>query len=264
MTKSESEHRKDIIEICHRVYAQGWVAANDGNVSVKMDNNLYLCTPTGRSKGYLTSDQLIKVDGEGRKLEGELDPSSEIKMHLDVYKNRPDVGSVVHAHPPTATGFACAGMALDQCVIPEVVIALGSIPLTKYGTPSTEEIPNNIREYLPHHNAFLLENHGALSIGSDVYQAYYRMESMELFAKIYLVARQLGQINLIDKENVEKMLKLRQEWGMDQHYAGCRINSEQLGPETGAGRSGDTITMTKDELSRLITKIVSNILDNNK
>ncbi|MDZ7837685.1 MAG: class II aldolase/adducin family protein [Actinomycetota bacterium] len=264
MAKSKSEYRKDIIEVCKRIYDHGWVAANDGNVSIKVSDQVYLCTPTGRSKGYLTADQLVKVDQQGNKLEGELNPSSEIKMHLDVYRNRPDVNSVVHAHPPTATGFACAGVALDQCVIPEVVISLGSIPLTKYGTPSTEEIPNNIREFLPNHNAFLLENHGALSIGGDVYQAYYRMESMELFAKIYLVAKQMGQINVIDEQNVEKMLKLREEWGMDEHYAGCRVDSRMMDGNNAGQDDQDTITMSKDELARMVTKIVVSIVNNNK
>lgn len=264
MAKSESEHRKDIIEVCRRIYRQGWVAANDGNVSIKLSQDVYLCTPTGMSKGYLTTDQLVKVDGFGNKVEGELNPSSEIKMHLDVFKNRPDVNAVVHAHPPTATGFACAGMALDECVIPEVVISLGSIPLAKYGTPSTDEIPNNIRKYLPSHNVFLLENHGALSIGPDVYNTYYRMESLELFAKIYLVAKQLGQINLIGEENVEKMLKLRQEWGMDSHYAGCRIDSKVIGePEnkTNPDTGPKNVNMSTDELVKLVTKIVTNIIN---
>ncbi|MGM0366436.1 MAG: class II aldolase/adducin family protein [Actinomycetota bacterium] len=261
MAKSESEHRKDIIEVCKRIYRQGWVAANDGNVSIKLTDDLYLCTPTGMSKGYLTTDQLVKVDGSANKVEGELKPSSEIKMHIDVYKNRPDVTSVVHAHPTTATGFACAGMALDECVIPEVVIALGSIPLAEYGTPSTEEIPNNIRKYLANHNVFLLENHGALSIGSDVYQAYYRMESLELFAKIYLVAKQLGQINLIDEGNVKKMLKLRQEWGMDEHYAGCRIDSRVVDGADDNNGNNDTITISTDELVKLVTRIVVNIVN---
>ena len=268
MKKSESEYRKDIIEVCKRIYNQGWVAANDGNVSIKLGEDVYLCTPTGMSKGYLTTDQLVKVDGSGNKLEGEFNPSSEIKMHIDVYKNRPDVQSVVHAHPATATGFACAGMALDECIIPEVVISLGSIPLAKYGTPSTEEIPQSIRKYLPNHSVFLLENHGALSIGSDVYQAYYRMESMELFAKIYLVAKQLGQINLIDEENVKKMQQLRKEWGMDEHYAGCRIDSRIIGgdgssaasPESGPVNN-DKITISTEELVKLVTKIVLNIAD---
>ncbi len=262
MAKSESEYRKDIIEVCKRVYAQGWVAANDGNVSVKLADDLYLCTPTGMSKGYLTPDQLVKVDASGNRVEGQLRPSSEIKMHLDVFRNRPDVNSVLHAHPHTATGFACAGMALDECVIPEIVISLGSIPLAEYGTPSTEEIPNNIRKYLPNHNVFLLENHGALSIGSDVYQAYYRMESMELFAKIYLVAKQLGQLNLIGEENVQKMLKLRQEWGMDEHYAGCRIDSKVIDqPEGKDPDEGGNISMSNEELVSLVTRIVTNILN---
>ncbi|MGM0366992.1 MAG: class II aldolase/adducin family protein [Actinomycetota bacterium] len=266
--KSESEYRKDIIEVCKRIYQKGWVAANDGNVSVKLGDNLVLCTPTGMSKGYLTTDQLVKVDLNGNKIEGELEPSSEVKMHIDVYKNRSDINSVVHAHPPTATGFAVAGEALDQCVIPEVIISLGSVPLAKFGTPSTQEIPDNIRGYLPKHNVFLLENHGALSIGPDVYKAYYRMESLELFAKIYLTAKQIGQVNVLSEENVERMVQLRQDWGMDEHYAGCRINGtvvDQVNYNdkgTGSDNDGDEmITISKKELTSLISNIVSNIVN---
>lgn len=266
VNKSESEYRKDIIEVCKRVYRNGWVASNDGNVSIKMDDNLILCTPTGMSKGYLTTDQLVKVDFEGNKVEGELSPSSEVKMHIDVYKNRSDINSVVHAHPATATGFAVAGIPLDQCIIPEIIVSIGSVPLTKYGTPSTEEIPNNIRKYLPKHNVFLLENHGALSIGADVYEAYYKMESLELFAKIYLVAKQLGQVNILSEENVKRMIKLREDWGMDEHYAGCRINGkvvDQINYNDNSNNDNDDemVTLSKKELTSIVTNIVSNILN---
>ena len=193
--KTESQYRSDIIEICRRVYRNGWVASNDGNISIRIAPNAVLCTPTGMSKGYLKPDQLVKVDMEGNKLEGELEASSEVKIHLDVYRNKKGINSAVHAHPPYATAYAVAGIPLDQCVIPEIIVSLGSIPLTEYGTPSTYEIPESIRKYLKDHNAFLLQNHGAFTIGADVYQAYYRMESVELFAKISLLANLLGNVN---------------------------------------------------------------------
>ena len=274
--KTESLCRIDIIEVCKRIYRNGWVAANDGNVSIRIDPDIVLCTPKGMSKGYLTTDQLIKIDMDGNKIEGKLEPSSEVKMHIDVYKNREDVSSVVHAHPPYATGFAVAGLALDQCILPEVVFSIGSIPLTKYGTPSTFEIPDNVREYLKDHNVFLLENHGALSIGPDVYRAYYRMESLELFAKISLIARQLGNVNVIGEENVRKMLDIRKQWGMDGHYPGCRIDGKFIkkdeastasnNPDTGFNGSSNnsnsngSITMKKEELVKLVTGIVNSII----
>ena len=153
--KTESQYRSDIIEICKRVHANGWVASNDGNISIKIAPNAVLCTPTGMSKGYLTPDQLVKVDMEGNKIEGELEASSEVKIHLDVYKNKKGINSAVHAHPPYSTAYAVAGIPLDQCVIPEIIVSLGSIPLTEYGTPSTHEIPESIRKHLQDHNAFL-------------------------------------------------------------------------------------------------------------
>jgi len=206
---SEREIRADIVDVCHKIYNNGWVAANDGNISVLIENNLAICTPTGISKGIMTPDMLIKVDINGNMIEGEKDlkPSSEIKMHLDILKNKPGVNSVVHAHPPYGTAFAVAGVPLNDCILPEIVISLGQIPLTKYGTPSTFVIPDSVREHLKNNFVFLLENHGALSTGSDVYQAYYRMESMELFAKIAVIARTIGNVNTISEPNVKKRHK---------------------------------------------------------
>ena len=268
MEKTESLYRNDVIDICKRVHANGWVAANDGNVSIRIGPNAVLCTPTGMSKGYLTTDQLIKVDMDGNKIDGDLEPSSEVKMHLDVYKSKENIGAVVHAHPPFATGFAVAGIALDECIIPEIIISLGSIPLTRFGTPSTSEIPDNVKPYLKEHDVFLLENHGALSIGKDVYQAYYRMESLELFAKINLVARMLGNVNIIGEDNVRKMIGLREKFGLENtNYPGCRIDGKFI--KSGDAESiseqisGDSIVITRDKLIKLVTTIVSNILADN-
>ncbi len=271
--KTESQHRNDIIEICKRVHSNGWVAANDGNISVMIGPNSVLCTPTGKSKGYLSSDQLVKVDLDGNKLEGELEPSSELKIHLDVFKNKKGIKAAVHAHPPYATGFAVAGKALDQCVIPEIIISLGSIPLTAYGTPSTFEIPDNIREHLQNHNAFLLANHGAFTIGDDLFQAYYRMESLELFAKISLFASMAGNVNTISEENVEKLISMRSNFVKDDDYAGCRVdgklitgdkklenNSKTVNTYSSNGSDDETITIKKDELVKLISEVVSKIV----
>ena len=274
--RTESQYRSDIIEICKRVHANGWVASNDGNISIKISPNEVICTPTGMSKGYLTPDQLVKVDMEGNKLEGELEASSEVKIHLDVYKNKKGINSAVHAHPPYSTAYAVAGLPLDQCVIPEIIVSLGSIPLTAYGTPSTREIPDNIRKYLQDHNAFLLENHGAFAIGGDVYQAYYRMESMELFAKISLLAKMLGNVNNISEENVRKIMDLRSNFIKDDNgYAGCKIGDRFItatddiaaaagnngGGSNAASRDEDTITLKKSELVEIVKRIVENIVN---
>ncbi len=263
MEKTESLYRNDIIDICKRIHTNGWIAANDGNISIRIGPNTVLCTPTGMSKGYLTTDQLIKVDMDGNKIDGDLEPSSEVKMHLDVYKSKENIGAVVHAHPPNSTGFAVAGIALDECIMPEIIISLGSIPLTRFGTPSTSEIPDNIRPYLKEHDVFLLENHGALSIGKDVYQAYYRMESLELFAKINLVARMLGNVNVIDEDNVRKMIGLRPNYGLENtNYPGCRIDDKFIksGDAESEQISGDSIVITREKLIKLVTIIVSNVL----
>jgi L-fuculose-phosphate aldolase len=271
--RTESQYRSDIIEICKRVHSNGWVASNDGNISIKISPNEVLCTPTGMSKGYLTPDQLVKVDMNGNKLEGELEASSEVKIHLDVYKHKEGINSAVHAHPPYSTAYAVAGIPLDQCVIPEIIVSLGSIPLTKYGTPSTKEIPENIRKHLQDHNAFLMENHGAFAIGADVYQAYYRMESMELFAKISLLAKTLGNVNNISEDNVRKIIELRSNFIKDDDgYAGCRIgdkfitDTDDIVARSGSNGSrgdcadgDDTITLRKSELVDIIVKIVANI-----
>ena len=162
---NEFEIKKQLCDIGKRIYNRNMVAANDGNFSVKVAENEYLCTPTGVSKGFMTPEFICKVDGKGNVIQANpgFKPSSEIKMHMRVYEKRPDVGSVVHAHPIYATSFAIAGIPLTQPIMPEAVIALGCVPIAEYGTPSTMEIPDNLEKYLPYFDAVLLENHGALT-----------------------------------------------------------------------------------------------------
>ena len=172
---SAYEIKKEICEIGRRIYMNGFVAANDGNISVKINDNEYYCTPTGVSKGFMTPDMIIKVDGQGNKLEGTLNPSSEFKMHLKVYQERPDVNAVVHAHPPVATAHAVCNIPLDTYIMPEAVIFLGTVPICEYGTPSTMEIPDSLMPYIQKHDAFLLKNHGALTVGNTLLKAYFNM-----------------------------------------------------------------------------------------
>lgn len=227
------EAKQHILEIGRRVWTKGWVAANDGNISCKISDNEYVCTPTGISKGFMEFEDLLVVDGEGRKISGgPLNPSSEIKMHFYVYKQRPDVRAVCHAHPPTATGFAVAGLSLDACALPEVVALMGQIPLAPYGLPSTDEIPKSIDPYVKNNSAVLLANHGALAWGDSLMQAYYRMETMEHFANILLTAVQLGKVNLFSKEQVAGLESLREKFGLDSPFTGCNISSG-LPAETG-------------------------------
>lgn len=208
------EIREQICDVCHKMWQQGWVAANDGNVSVKLPDGNIMCTPTGMSKSFITPEKLIIVDTDGNIVEAEpgYKPSSEMKMHLRCYKEREDVGAVVHAHPATATGYAVAGKSLDEYSMIETVIAIGSIPLTPFGTPSTEEVPEAIAPYLKEHDVMLLQNHGALTVGCDLITAYYRMETLELFAKISLTAHLLGGAQEIPKPKIDKLLYLRDNY----------------------------------------------------
>ncbi len=211
----------DIVEVGRRIYMNGFVAANDGNISVRVGDDEIITTPTGVSKGFLTPDMLVKVNMDGQRISGNLKPSSEIKMHIEVYKQRSDVRAVVHAHPITATGFAVAGIPLEKCVLPEVVLSLGSIPIAKYGTPSTMELPEAINEFLPTCDAVLLANHGALTVGVDVFSAYYKMETLEHFAKISLVARELGGERLLTYEDVDKLMEVRRKLNITGKNRGC-------------------------------------------
>jgi L-fuculose-phosphate aldolase len=171
-------------------------------------------TPKSVCKGFMTPDMMCITDLDGRKLQGDREPSSEMLMHLEVYRRRPDVAAVVHAHPPTATGFAVAGIPLDRAVLAEVLCTLGSIPIAEYATPSTQELPDAVAKFIKAHDGMLLANHGALTVGADVLGAYYKMETIEHFAKISLVARLLGRENLIAREEVLRLQELRDTYGI--------------------------------------------------
>ncbi len=218
------ETREIMCDICHKTWQLGWVAANDGNLSVKLPNGNFLATPTGISKSFITPEKLVVIDGEGNVLEAEngYRPSSEIKMHLRCYKEREDVGAVLHAHPPTATGYAVAHVPLDRYTMIETVAAIGSIPVTPYGTPSTYEVPDAIAPYLQEHDVLLLANHGALTVGADAITAYYRMETLELFAKISLTAHLLGGEKEISEENIQKLIDLRKYYGITGKHPGYK------------------------------------------
>src|SRR5213596_3144838 len=211
---TESQLRADIVEVGRRMYARGYTASNDGNISVRLGADRLLMTPKSVCKGFMTPDMMCVTDLEGRKLQGDRDPSSEMLMHLEVYRHRPDAQAVVHAHPPIATGFAVAGIPLDRAVLAEVITTLGSIPIAEYATPSTEELPAAVRKYVKAHDGLLLANHGALALAGDVMSAYYRMETIEHFAKISLVARTLGRENLLSRGEVDRLQGLRGMYGI--------------------------------------------------
>lgn len=224
MELSYMELREQICDVCHKMWQLGWGAANDGNVSVKLPDGTFLATPTGMSKSFITPEKLVHIDQGGQVLDAAagLHPSSEIKMHLRCYEERTDVGAVLHAHPPVATGYAVANKPLDEYSMIETVIALGSIPVTPYGTPSTFEVPDAIAPYLGEHDAVLLQNHGALTVGADLITAYYRMETLELFAKISLNAHLLGGAKEISRDNIDRLISMREGYGVTGRHPGYK------------------------------------------
>lgn len=218
------EIKDQMCDVCHKMWQLGWGAANDGNVSVKLEDGTFLATPTGISKSFITPEKIVHIDKDANIIEanGDYRPSSEIKMHLRCYKEREDVGAVLHAHPPVATGYAVANVPLDEYSMIETVIAIGSIPVTPYGTPSTYEIPDAIAPYLGEHDVVLLQNHGALSVGSDLLTAYYRMETLELFAKISLNAHLLGGAKEISRPNIDKLISMRANYKVTGRHPGYK------------------------------------------
>jgi L-fuculose-phosphate aldolase len=209
---TERQARRQMVTFGKMLHARGFVAATDGNLSMRLDRNHILATPTAMSKGALRPSDMVIVDLEGRAVAGRHHVSSEIAMHLLIYKLRPDIGGVVHAHPPTATGFAAAGMALDQPLVCEVVIGLGSIPLAKYGTPGTPELCETLKPLISQYDAILMSNHGVVSYGETLGHAYMKMETVEHFAQIALVTHLLGRQQPLEDDALEKLLLARSKY----------------------------------------------------
>jgi L-fuculose-phosphate aldolase len=284
-TRLEEQLRAEIVEAGRRLYARAYVASNDGNISARLDESRLITTPKSVSKGFMTPDMMVIVDYDGKKVAGDRDPSSELPMHLEIYRNRPDVNAVVHAHPPLATGFAVAGIPLTRAVLAEVVTTLGSIPIAEYGTPSTAELPAAVRKYIKAHDGLLLANHGAVTCCRSVMTAYYKMETIEHFAKISLVARLLGREHMFSRQEVERLQGLRGMYGIAAPAPLCADGSSEgaIGqvlcqvleaPESStdrlvadvpsalqrASRDGE-IRLTYGELTALITDAVKNLRD---
>ncbi len=263
--KTEVEHRRDICAVGRWVHGHGYVAATDGNISVRLDGRRVLATPTLMSKGMMAPDDLVVVDTKGGHVQGRRKASSEIAMHLLIYKRRPDVHAVVHAHPPTATGYAAAGLALNQALISEVVLALGCIPLARYGTPGTPELTEALAPLVAQYDAILMANHGVVTYGADLLTAYMRMETVEHFARISLVTQLLGGPNLLSREEVEKLGEARARYfgGTGAPVAPrtetCPVTSEPVhtcacGNHRGEER--DRFWVSREELEALIDEAV--------
>jgi L-fuculose-phosphate aldolase len=279
--KPESELRADIVEIGRRLYARGYTASNDGNISVRLGADRLLMTPASVCKGFMNEQMMVVTDLDGQKISGDRKPSSEMQMHLEVYRQRPEIQAVVHAHPPIATAFAVAGIPLDRAVLAEVVTTLGSVPIAEYATPSTRELPEAVRKYVKAHDGMLLANHGALTLGSDVYAAYYKMETIEHFANISFVARMLGGERLLSREEVIRLQGLRGSYGIaapapicpdpnaaaDKVQEDCQVvfappsfSGERLVPDRFSGIGADEeIRLTYRELTALIEDAVKHL-----
>ena len=255
---SEYEIKKQICEIGQRIYNKGMVAANDGNISVKISENEFLCTPTGVSKGFMTPEFICKVDRNGKVIQANkgFKPSSEIKMHMRVYRERPDVNSVVHAHPMYATSFAIAGIPLTEPIMPEAVIALGCVPIAEYGTPSTEEIPDAVSKYVQHYDAVLLENHGALSYSDSLINAYYKMESLEFYAQLLYQSRLLGGPKRLSDAQVQRLYELRRQFGLKGKHPADLCPNAKAGKPSCHGCGGSCGTKNTDALVAEIAKRV--------
>lgn len=212
----ERQNRREIVRLGAMLHGCGFVAGCDGNLSVRLDRDRILVTPTAMSKGAMRPSDMVIVDAEGRKLAGRRNVSSEIAMHLLIYKLRPDIGAVVHAHPPTATGFAASGMALNRPLVCELIVGLGCVPLARYGTPGTPELSEALEPLIPQYDAILMANHGVVTYGEDLQGAYMKMETVEHFARISLVAHILGHEQLLGDQEVAKLMLARSK------YAGAK------------------------------------------
>lgn len=256
---SEWELKKLIVEVGKRIWARGFVAANDGNITVKLNDNEILTTPTGVSKGFMTTEMIIKIDNTGKVISSSshYKPSSEIKMHLEVYKERPDIKAVVHAHPQYATSFAVAGIPLNKCVLPEAVIVIGAVPIAKYGLPSTMEIPESIREHIQKSDVVLLENHGALSLGTDLLNAYYKMETLEHTASIVWKAIQLGNLNVLPEYERDRLLSLREKFNLGGRVASCDVTPFNLSIKSQPQQDKDLDELIKEVTEKVINKLKS-------
>jgi L-fuculose-phosphate aldolase len=210
-THTQSALREHICAIGRRLYQREMGAANDGNISVRLDAERLLCTPTGISKGFMAPDGLCLIDNDGALLAADGSrPSSEIRMHLQIYKQRPDVRAVVHAHPIYATVHAVCGKPLARQIMPEATLLLGEVPIAPYATPSTRALPDSITGYLQRYDALLLENHGALAYGTDLENAWFKMEALEHYAKIVYLAAQYGGAHEFAQAEIDKLVALRQ------------------------------------------------------
>ena len=232
----EWELRELFCDIGRRVWQKGFVAANDGNFSARIDEKRILVTPTMVSKGFMKPEDLVVLDIEGKQLEGFRKPTSEIKLHLEILKNRNDVNAIVHTHPPYATAFAVVQEPIPKCILPEVEISLGEIPIIKYETPGSQEIVEAVKPFLNDFNLFLLANHGAIAMGLDLMDAYYKIETIDQYCRILLYAYQIGDPKKIDQRKIQELFKIKEKLGISDRriQKGIGVSCEFPAPAPGS------------------------------
>src|SRR5580704_7295811 len=254
-TKSEDEHRREICTAGRWIHGRAFVASTDGNISIRLDSRRILTSPTGISKGLMSPDDMVITDLRGRKLAGRREASSELAMHLLIYNRRPEVFSVVHAHPPTATAHAAAGVPLNKALLSEIVLSLGCVPVAQYGTPGTPELSDALEPLVQNYDAILLANHGVVTCGADLLTAFFRMETVEHFAQVSLATELLGKQVLLSGRDVEKLLAARARYGS--------VTASQVGPQcpvTSETEVAARVSFTRDELEALIEKGIEEAL----
>jgi L-fuculose-phosphate aldolase len=244
MIRVPEDATRDMLHVCRRLYERGLVAGADGNVSIRFSKDRLLATPTGRSKGFIGAGDLVVCDRQGQQLDGKLRLTTEIKIHLVAYDLRDDVCAVVHAHPPYATAFAVAGEVPSEKSMPEAYIAVGKVALAPYGTPSTEELAETLRPAVREHDAILLANHGAMTLGRDALAAYHRMEALEQLCRITFITRVLGGARQLGAEEMAKLDAIRGIYGTAApntpcYHCGWSPGQEDAKPRPGAGREAD-------------------------
>jgi L-fuculose-phosphate aldolase len=263
----EQTARREIVRVGKLLYERGYVVSSDGNVSVRLDDGRIVATPTQTSKGRMTEDSLAVTDIEGKPL-NERRASSELAMHLLIYRERADVKSVCHAHPPHGSAFAVAGLAIDQPILSEVILTLGCVPLAEYGTPSTDELTDAMLPLVKHHNALLMANHGAVAYGADVWQAFDRLETLEHTARIAILARALGGSKNLPPDAIEKLINVREAAGYLDERARCQscgyLHETQITCPTGdraastsaraSSNGAGKISLTREELIELLAQ----------
>ena len=257
----ESSARKLICEIGKLLYERSYVVSSDGNVSIRLDENTVLATPTMMCKGRMREEDLALTDMEGKPLTDKR-ASSELAMHLLIYRERPEIRAVCHAHPPHGTAFAVAGLAIDKPILSEVILTLGCVPLTDYGTPSTDELTEAMKPFVKHHNALLMANHGAVAYGDNLWQAFDRLETLEHTAKIAILAKALGGANDLPKDAIEKLINIREKAGYlpaDARCQACGYLHEtevscSLDRSATGGLNGGKVSFTREELIDLLSQ----------